>query len=120
MHESWNFCVVFTNPSYQWKIDKCDMMVYNTILILLHILSKGYILRGNSSCLHIHIYRNISNNLLGKKKFLLHQVMYIIIEFVNTFSSLVTIKLFLEYSIFQRNYFFEMSKILKIIRERKI
>jgi hypothetical protein len=32
----------------------------------------------------------------------------------------VTIKVFLEYSIFQRNYFFEMSKFKEIIRERKI
>jgi hypothetical protein len=84
MHDSHNLCVTFTSLSSQWKINKCDMMVFNTtFLSYLHILSKGYILWGIWSCPPIHIYTNISNNLLGKEKFLIHQVVYIIIEFVN-------------------------------------
>jgi hypothetical protein len=33
IHDSYNLCVTFTNPSPQWKIDKCDMMVFRTTFI---------------------------------------------------------------------------------------
>jgi hypothetical protein len=33
MHFSYNLCVTFSRPSSQWKIDKCNMMTFNTTFL---------------------------------------------------------------------------------------
>ncbi len=82
MHDSYKLCVTFTTLSFQWKIDKWHDGLQCHLSYCIYYPNASY-WGGIRSCPHIHIYRNISNSLLGKEKFLLHQVMHIIIEFVN-------------------------------------
>ncbi len=72
---------------------------------------------GIRSCPHIHIYRNISNSLLGKEKFLLHQVMHIIIEFVNV---VVSFQVWWQLKYFWNNQFFKEIISLKCQNLKKL
>jgi hypothetical protein len=107
-------------PMENWQVWH-DGLQYH-LPILLQILSKGYILWGIWSCPHIHIYRNISNNLLGKENFLLHQVMYIIIEFVNIvvpFQVWWQLKYFWNNKIFKEIISLKCQNLKKLLGKKK-